>query len=213
MEEDTVAEQLDDAAAVSGGDLAHQLGEAQGHVGGGLVAGLLGQTGVARHVRERRRLGPSKRTPPDAGVIERGLDVVDLVGGHEHLRVTPEEPADEVLAAAPDTSPDVAEGRLVRLVVAEAPLPEGRFDGRVEVMRQVLRDAARALAQHPGHPKKAVLSDTCLGHDGERPEDREVLLAHQLARLRAAEAERDVEALDRLDRDSDLVAGLRVRHR
>jgi hypothetical protein len=90
VEKHAVPQQLDDAAAVAGRDLAHELSERDGHVCGNLVAGLLGQHGVAGQVREHRGLGSAWRTAPHAGVLERRLHVVDLVGGHEDLLMTTE---------------------------------------------------------------------------------------------------------------------------
>ena len=95
----------------------------------------------------------------------------------------------------------------------EPALPEASLDRLVEVVRHVLRDAPRAVAPHPCHPEQVGLADAGVDHDAEGVEDRQILLADRLVAIGRAEAERDVEPLDRFEREADPLADLRVSQR
>jgi len=146
-------------------------------------------------------------------VLQGGLDVIELVRGHEGLRVAAKEPAQEILAGPSDPHPDVADGGLEGLVVAEPVVPEARLDGRVEVMRQVLGDATSPVAPDACHPQQILLADARRRQHAEGLEHGDVLLADGLVPRGPTESEGNVDALQRLDGQTDLGAHLGVRPR
>jgi hypothetical protein len=97
VEVDPVTEQLDHVAAVTGGDLADELCEREGRLSRDRVSEFLGELRVPGKVREDGRLRISRTAPPHAGVLQRGLYVLELMLGHEDFGVPPEEPSEKVL--------------------------------------------------------------------------------------------------------------------
>ena len=92
------------------GDLLHELGELDRDLGRDLVAGFLGEARVAREVGEHHRADGRFGPAPHAGLLERGLDVLELVLGHVGLGVAAEEPRQHLLARTPGAQSDLGDG-------------------------------------------------------------------------------------------------------
>ena len=103
MEQDPVTQQLHGGPVVPRRDLAGQLRERKGHLCRSFITGPFRQLGIAREVREHRRLQRAGRTAPHACLLERGLDMVELMLVHEDFRVPAEQPSEQVLAGAAGT--------------------------------------------------------------------------------------------------------------
>ena len=144
-----VTEHLHDLASMPRGDLAHELCERQGDLGRHIVPRLFGEFCVPRQVGERRRLDAARRPLTYPSLLERSLDVPELVLGRERLGVTSICPAQHLLPAVAHPNSDLAKSSLQRLVVPEAAAPERGFDRVVEVVRLELGDAPCAVAPDP----------------------------------------------------------------
>src|SRR6266542_2422885 len=81
-------------------------------------------------------------------LLERRLNVLELVLGKKGLGVTSKQPAQHLLTRVAHSDSDLAEGGLERFVVAEAAASERLFDRVVEVVGLEL-----------GHPPRAVPPD------------------------------------------------------
>jgi hypothetical protein len=137
----------------------------------------------------------------NAGVLERRLDVLELVLGAGNLGVAAEQPRQEVLAGAASPEADLEQGRLKGLVVAEAAPPERLLDRRVEVVRLVLRDLPGTVPKDARQLKDRALADPGAEQQRDGLDRFEVLLSDPLLARRARQTERDEEALQGLERD------------
>ena len=190
------------------GNLADQCGECDGGVGSDLVPGNLGQLGVAGEVGEGHGFGALRCRKPQARLLQRGLDVLDLVRGHVRFGVAPEQPAQQVLARGADPHAHVAYRGFVGCVVAEPAPAEPLLDGGVEVVRQVLRHPPCAFAPDPSHAHHVILSEARIHEDAQHLQDGHVLFPHALIRVGPPQAERDIGSLEGLICQAELTGQL-----
>lgn len=123
-----ITQHLHDGATVPRSDLVDQLGELEGDPRRHLVTGLLGQRRVAGEVREHAGFDKPRFPPVHSRVLERVLDMIEQVPRLEHLRMTPEEPAEQIFPGPTRPNANLPERRLECCVVPKATLAE-RFLG------------------------------------------------------------------------------------
>ena len=134
--------------------------------------------------------------------------MLELVLGGERLGVPAEEPRQQVFARPPDPHRDLADRCLERLVVAEPATAERLLDHVVEVVVLILRDPPRAVAPDAGEPEHLALVDPHAEQDRKRAQRLDVFGSHRLVGARRRQAERDEDALESLDVESEPVGEL-----
>ncbi len=192
-------------------NLAHELRERQRDLGSHLVTGLLGQSRVPGEVGEHSRFHPPRRPLTYPGLLERRLDVVELVLSKEALRVTSKQPPQHLFTVVAHPDSDLPEGGFERLVVAEAATSERLFDRVVEVVGLELSHAPRTVAPDAHRTQHVTFANPSSKEDGNGFDHWEIFFSHAFVGTRARQAERHVEPLQRLERDPRIFAELFVR--
>ena len=135
----------------------------------------------------------------NSGILKRGLNVIEEMLGLEHLRMTPEEPAEQLFSGSTRPNTDLPERRLEGLVIAEAASTERLLDRGVQVVVLKLRDPPGAVAPHARHPQDLTLAHAGAEEHRDDPEEAEVFLSYELVGRGTRQSERDVEAFEHRD--------------
>ena len=141
-------------------------------------------------------------------VLERGLDVVDVVLGLEDLGVPPEEPAEQILAVTAGPDPDLAKAASNAALSRRPRSRNGWLDRVVHEVDLELRHLPDAVAPHARQAQELALPDPCLDEGRDEPHQGLVLLPYVLVGRGPRQSERDVDAFEGHERDADLVGQL-----
>ena len=122
--------------------------------------------------------------------------------GLEDLRVTPEQPAQHVLAGATRTDTDLAERRLERLVVAKAASAERLLDRVVEVVAWNCATRRALSPQTLTARSTSPSADPGAEQHRQRLQDRFVVFSDVLVLAGSRQSKGYVHVLQRVDRDA-----------
>ena len=122
-----------------------------------IVAAMTGTRGIAED------------SPAWDGIVEGGLNVRELMLGHEDLRVTAKQPSEQVFTGAADSQANLTYGRLERLVVSKTPAAKQLLDRRVEVVGKVLGDPSHAVPPYTRQADNVLAGQVGTKEDAQHP--------------------------------------------